>query len=280
MSRAEFGRIAKLVYSESGIVLPDSKQPLVVSRLSKRLRVLGLGSFSDYVQLVEGAQGQDERGCMISALTTNVTRFLREIHHFEQLRQEVLPPLIAEARRGRRVRIWSAGCSTGEEPYSIAFTLLDACPEAARLDIKILATDIDPEVIATAQRGIYPAQALSPLPPATLGKYLQPRGAGQHEVTEAVRELLSFRVLNLLAQWPFRGPFDVIFCRNVVIYLDAETKETLWQRYASVLAPGGYLFIGHSERVSATAMGYFQTAGVTAYRRSGAGQPGPATAPH
>ncbi|MFC7704639.1 CheR family methyltransferase [Plastorhodobacter daqingensis] len=270
LSADEFRRLAKLVYSESGIVLPDSKKPLVISRLSKRLRTLGMQSFAQYLALVESGQGGDERGCMISSLTTNVTRFMREEHHFQRLRTVALPPLIERARRGGRLRIWSAGCSTGEEPYSLAFTLLDMWPEAAKFDVKILATDIDPQVIATATAGQYSEQALEPLPAATRQRYLRPVATrtGYYEVTDVAKGIITFKVLNLLAQWPFQGPFDIIFCRNVVIYLDAETKDVLWRRYAQLLAPGGHLFIGHSERISASAVPYFHSEGVTSYVRT------------
>ncbi len=268
LSDAEFQRLAQLVYKESGIVLAATKKPLVISRLSKRLRTLGLDSFANYLALVENPRGEEERGCMISSLTTNVTRFLREEHHFERLQTVALPPLIERARRGGRVRIWSAGCSTGEEAYSLAFTLLDMCPEAPKLDIKLLATDIDPQVIATGTAGRYGTQILEPLPQAMRSKYLSPAAGGMHEVVEAPRSLISFKVLNLLARWPFQGPFDIIFCRNVVIYLDSPTKDMLWRRFAQVLSPGGHLFIGHSERVSPSATSYFHSEGVTSYVRT------------
>lgn len=275
LDRDVFRRLARLVHGESGIRLTEGKRSLIVSRLSRRLRALGLSDFSEYCTLVEAEAGAEERGRMISALTTNVTRFFREEHHFRQLREEVLPPLIAHARAGGRVRLWSAGCSTGEEPYSLAITLVERFPDAAAHDVRILATDIDPCVIETARRGRYPVASASALPAEMRRRFLPPCKDAHDavEVEEAVRALISFRELNLLARWPFRGRFDVIMCRNVVIYFDAPTQELLWQRFAEALAPGGYLFIGHSERLSSSAAAQFRNSGVTAYCRSGAPAP-------
>jgi len=270
LSTEDFRRLSRLVHSESGIRLTEAKQSLVVSRLSRRLRSLGLANFGQYCALVEGAGGTEERGRMISSLTTNVTRFFREDHHFTQLRESVLPALIARARTGGRVRLWSAGCSTGEEPYSLGFTILDLCPEAERLDLRILASDIDPQVLETARTGRYSVQAGASVPPSLRSRFLRPAQSSgkQLEVAPAPRALISFRELNLLSQWPFRGRFDVIFCRNVVIYFDTSTQDTLWQRFAGALAPGGHLFIGHSERLSSAAGSLFRTAGVTSYTRT------------
>jgi chemotaxis protein methyltransferase CheR len=275
----DFRRLARLVHAESGIRLTEAKQSLVISRLSRRLRSLGLSDFGQYCALVEGAGGAEERGRMISSLTTNVTRFFREEHHFGQLREQVLPPLIARTRAGGRVRLWSAGCSTGEEPYSLAFTLLDLCPEAGRLDLRILASDIDPQVIATAEIGRYPAQAAASVPPALRERFLRPASPGGKlvEVEDEPRRLICYRQLNLLSRWPFRGSFDVIFCRNVVIYFDTPTQDALWQRFAAAMVPGGYLFIGHSERLSPAAGAVFRSAGVTSYTRTEA--PAGAAAP-
>jgi chemotaxis protein methyltransferase CheR len=284
LSPEEFRRLSRLVHSESGIRLTEAKHSLVVSRLSRRLRILGLEGFAQYCTLVEGASGAEERGQMISSLTTNVTRFFREEHHFNQLREKVLPGLIARARAGGRVRLWSAGCSTGEEPYSLAFTLLDLCPDAASLDLRILATDIDPQVIETAQRGTYPAQSANSVPTPLRSRFLRPvdTAGTTLEVDQTVRSLISYRELNLLSRWPFRGQFDVIMCRNVVIYFDNATQEILWQRFAGALPPGGYLFIGHSERLSPDAAAQFQSAGVTSYVRTkrAAHAPGEAACTH
>jgi len=263
----EFAVLAKLVHENSGIVLADAKKGLVVSRLSRRLRELGLGDFAQYCRLLQSAQGTEERAKLISALTTNVTKFFREDHHFRALEKQVFPALIARARSGGRVRIWSAGCSTGEEPYSLAIELLDLCPEAATLDIRILATDIDPQVLARATAGRYPETAISSLPVKRRSRYFASVGT-DCEVAHSLRSIVTFAPLNLIEQWPIRGPFDVIFCRNVVIYFDGATQEKLWHRFAGLIPAGGYLFIGHSERLGRAAERHFATAGITQYRRT------------
>ncbi len=170
----DFRRIAAILHADAGISLADNKATLVYSRLARRLRALGLASFRDYCALVGGRDGLDERQRMLAALTTNVTRFFREPHHFEHLKAKVLPGLVAKARAGGRVRLWSAGCSTGPEPYSIAMTVLEALPEAADLDVRILATDIDPEVVATARDGVYGEDALSAVPPDMRRRWFLP----------------------------------------------------------------------------------------------------------
>ena len=281
LAREDFAALARIVERTTGIQLPDTKRPLMVSRLSKRLRAHGLTSFADYRRMIErgDAAGQEELARMISSLTTNVTRFFREKGHFDHLARDVLPELIARARGGGRVRLWSAGCSTGEEPYSLAFTLLLACPDATRLDIRILATDIDPDVVRVGAQGVYPEAAIRALPPDHRTRFFSPAapGADSWEVAAPARELIVFRVLNLIHDWPFRGSFDVILCRNVVIYFDSETQDRLWTRFAARLRAGGRLCIGHSERISAEARRYFTLDGVTSYRRNDAptGRGGP-----
>lgn len=278
LTDADFSALAQLIHRETGIFMPPSKRALMQSRLYKRLRAHGLDSFDQYRALLESGAGSAERRELISAITTNVTRFLREPHHFEELRAEVLPPLIAEARRGGRIRIWSAGCATGEEPYSLAFTILDLFPEAPRHDIRILATDLDPGVIRSAARGCYPEPGLAPLPPDARQRYFRSAAPGHHAVREDPRRLVTFRVLNLLGGWPFRGAFDVIFCRNVVIYFDAETQRQLWPRFAGAQTrPGARLFIGHSERVSDDARAFYRLGRGASYVRTDL--PAPATGP-
>lgn len=270
----DFAAMARLVERTTGIQLPETKRPLMVSRLSKRLRALGLTSFTDYRQMIERGDdsGREELARMISSLTTNVTRFFRENGHFEHLARDVLPDLIARARAGARVRLWSAGCSTGEEPYSLAFTLLSACPDATRLDIRILATDIDPDVVRVGAQGIYPEATIRALSPDHRTRFFSEAAPGTDgcEVAAPARELIVFRVLNLIHDWPFRGSFDVILCRNVVIYFNSETQDRLWTRFAARLPEGGRLYIGHSERISADARRYFALDGVTSYRRNAA----------
>ena len=271
--RAEdFRRIAAMLHADAGIFLPEAKSTLVYSRLVKRLRALGLESFRDYCAFLDEAGGADERQQMMAALTTNVTRFFREPHHFDYLRTKVLPPLLEAARRGGRVRIWSAGCSKGHEPYSIAMTVLSLMPEAAERDVRILASDIDPNVVEEGRAGRYDRGALEGVPPADLKRFFRPEGRGNetwYAVTDDMRRLVAFRELNLMGQWPMAGRFDVIFCRNVVIYFDEATQARIWDRFSEKLLPGGLLCIGHSERLSGPAQGRFTNVGITIYRHAG-----------
>lgn len=270
-SDGNFALIAAMAKQDFGLHLDSAKKSLVYSRLARRLRALKLPNFDDYCRVLEAEpEGGAERRHLLSALTTNVTQFFREAHHFETLARDVLPPLIARARDGGRVRLWSAGCSTGPEPYSIAATLLEPCPEAPRLDIRILATDIDPQVLAVAEAGRYATQVVADLPQARQARLFDRRTEGGHLVRPELRRLVAFRPLNLIGDWPMSGRFDVIFCRNVAIYFDPPTQERLWQRFAERLAPGGHLFIGHSERLTGPATAQFSSAGVTVYRRAGA----------
>ncbi len=268
LTDADFRRLAGIVTGTTGIMMPDSKRQLVYSRLARRLRALRMTRFSDYIDLIESPDGGAEHEELLVAITTNVTSFFREAHHFETLTREVLPGLVARARNGGRVRIWSAACSSGEEPYSIACSILDLCPEAPRLNIRILATDIDRSVLDSASAGLYPASSRSDEIAARLKKHVEPvDGADSFRFGREARGLITFKRLNLIEAWPFSGPFDVIFCRNVVIYFERHTQERLWPRFHDALAPGGYLMIGHSERISGPAEARFQTAGVTTYRK-------------
>ncbi|MFO1237065.1 MAG: protein-glutamate O-methyltransferase [Alphaproteobacteria bacterium] len=267
LSRRNFENIAGLLRTESGIHLPESKAMLVYSRLAKRLRQTGCPDFDAYWELIDSPAGAQERQAMFAALTTNVTRFFREPHHFDHLKKTVLPELVATARAGGRVRLWSSACSTGEEPYSIALTVLDMLPEAARLDVKILATDIDPVVVATARAGIYRADVQSVVPQPLRDKWLaRDRESGAWRVKDEVKALVTFNQLNLIGAWPIKGPFDVIFCRNVVIYFEDETQAHVWGRFHKMLAPEGRLYVGHSERVDVP--GYVSD-GLTVYRKTG-----------
>lgn len=266
-SDAAFGKIKSLLKQRSGIDLGDAKRMLVYGRLARRLRALSLTSFSEYLPLIDDAES-DEAKNFLNALTTNVTEFFRESHHFEFLTQRVLPE--TQTRRGqRKLRVWSAGCSTGEEPYSIAITLAMA-GGAEDWDTKVLATDIDSDVLDHAQRGVYTLDKLGKLSQAQL-RYFQ-RGTGANSqlarVKPELKELIAFKQLNLLGQWQMQGPFDVIFCRNVVIYFDVATRERLVRRFASLLMPGGYLFMGHSESLTANSLRELEPCGKTAYRRT------------
>jgi chemotaxis protein methyltransferase CheR len=262
----DFCTIAQILMSEAGISLGENKANLVYSRLAKRLRALRLASFRDYCDLVTSPEGDAERGEMIAALTTNVTRFFREQHHFDHLRDDILPPLLAFAKKGGRLRFWSAACSSGEEPYSIGMTILSVQPNAPQHDVKILATDIDPNVIAFGEKGVYPESALESVPSAMSSRWFVPEARGFMRVGDALRALVSFRRLNLIGSWPMQGRFHAIFCRNVVIYFSHDTQTRVWDRMAPLLEPEGALYIGHSERINGPAERILKNDGITTYR--------------
>lgn len=274
LSDGEFDAISRVIRQETGIVITAPKRSMLVSRLARRLRALGLPDFSAYLRLLEGEAGEAEREQLVSAITTNVTSFFREPHHFEAL-AGMLPAFLERAKAGGRIRIWSAGCSTGQEAYSIAATILEHSPELARLDLRILATDIDPVVVETARQGIYDQRLLGDNPPRAIRRFIEERqGSGNIAVAPALRSLIRFEVLNLLETWPFAGKFDVIFCRNVVIYFDAETRRSLWTRFAGRIPAGGVLFIGHSERMDPLLEPCFTPTGMTQYLRTPHEAPG------
>ncbi len=248
-SAKDFRYLAALVHERTGIVLASHKMNLVYARLTRRLRALRLTSYGEYCRLLQSEAGAEEIGFLINAITTNLTKFFREGHHFDHLR-EVLrrshPPAPGGGRR--RLRIWSAGCSSGEEPYSIAMTVVDAIADLAQWDARILATDLDSSVLDVAEAGAYRGEAVAGLPkPLRLRHFERDAGTDQWMVAAAVRRLVAFRQLNLLDSWPMRGPFDAIFCRNVMIYFDAAAKNDLVRRFAALLKPCGWLYVGHSE---------------------------------
>lgn len=266
MSEAAFAAIAKLARSEAGLVLTPGKATMVQSRLRKRLRSLGLNDFESYSRYVCSPDGEAERRQMISALTTNVSHFFREAHHFALLREKLFPSLVGRARSGGRIRIWSAGCSSGQEPFSIAMALLSHAPDMAQHDVLILGSDIDPSIVATAEAATYSPQQISGIPPDLRKAHLVPAGDGLHRMAPQLRRMVRFRELNLLGPWPMKGRFDAIFCRNVVIYFDQTTQNGLWPRFHQMLAPDGWLFLGHSERISDEAGHLYHSVGQTAYR--------------
>lgn len=271
LALGDFKRIAAIMKKEAGISMSDDKVNLVHARLQKRLRALGLKSFRPYIALVEGqsAEGRAERKTLLNALTTNLTRFYREPHHFQHLAKTALPPLIKKAKNGGRIRIWSAGCSTGEESYSIASIIHLLCPEAARLDIKILASDIDSNVLQTGRRAVYNESSVNNLPPKVRSRYfLQDEdNPSDYHVSQDLKSLVSFKQLNLNApNWPMKGKFDILFCRNTVIYFDEETQVKIWTKFQNQMKDAGYLYIGHSERVTGPAESVFEKAGVTIYQ--------------
>ena len=276
LSPPAFARVARLASSAAGLTIAPTKIAMVQSRLQRRLRALGIASFEEYLGLVEGDGGRGELRQMISVLTTNVSHFFREAHHFETLRKEVLPDLLARARAGERVRLWSAGCSSGQEPLTIAMEVLRLDPQAGERDLRILGTDIDPAILEVARAGRYAEGLMGGVGAEDRLRFFEADGdawlAGP-----ALRKLVSFRELNLLAPWPMTGRFDVIFCRNVVIYFDEATQRRLWPRFAEALRPGGWMFVGHSERIPDDSGTGFVNTGVTTYRTgidpAGAGRP-------
>lgn len=263
----DFRYIQRVVREHSGIVLSDTKRNMVYSRLARRLRELRLQRFSDYLNLLERDE-DGELGQFINAMTTNLTAFFRENHHFEFLSGTVVPE-VASRSVGRRMRVWSAGCSTGEEPYSLAITLQEATGGLAGWDARILATDLDTRVIATGERGVYREDRIEGLDHGRRQRwFLKGRGAsaGMVRVSTELQDMIRFRQLNLLRPWPMKGPFDVIFCRNVVIYFDKDTQRVLFDRFADLMTDGGYLFIGHSESLFKVS-DRFELLGNTIYRK-------------
>jgi chemotaxis protein methyltransferase CheR len=269
LTRRDLTEIAAMIYADAGIYLNETKASLVYSRLSKHIRALGLSGFREYCELVASPDGAAERREMLSHLTTNFTRFFRENHHFDHLRDHVLPGLIARAKSGGRVRLWSAACSDGQEPYSMALTVLSQFPNVFDYDFRILATDIDPKILAQARAGVYDESALETVTPTMRKQWfteVNVNGRTKFEISEKVKKLITYNELNLMTQWPFKGNFDVIFCRNVVIYFDEPTQIKIWNRFATLLPVGGHLYIGHSERVAGEAKALFDNTGITTYR--------------
>lgn len=253
ISDQEFRLFQDLVKVHTGIALTEHKRNLVCSRLGKRLRALGLPSFRKYYEYLSAEAGQVELEHFVNAITTNKTDFYREKPHFDFLERELVPAWKARATRTgeRRIRIWSAGCSTGEEPYTIAITLRKAIENLLAWDVRILASDIDTEVLARAAQGIYSADRIGEIPKSIVERHFL-QGTGVHDglvqVTPEIKKLITFRRINLQdAQWPVQALFDCIFCRNVIIYFDKPTQRRLMERFAGYLKDDGHLFLGHSE---------------------------------
>jgi chemotaxis protein methyltransferase CheR len=248
LRRREFDLICRTMYERFGIDL-EGKEVLVAARLGKKLRELGLSSFEQYWKRIEQDASGESLTAMVDALTTNHTSFFRETQHFDYLRATILPSL----KQSGQIRLWSAACSTGEEPYSIAFTSLEALGAEAARKVQILATDISTRVLAVAERGIYPAERFRSREPAALRSFLlkgSGDSAGHYCIRKEVRSLVSFRRLNLMEDFSPMGMFHVIFCRNVMIYFDQKTQESLVKRLTERLEPGGHLLIGHAESLN------------------------------
>lgn len=268
MTDGDFDFIRREVYDICGIVLGDHKKQMVYSRLTRRIRALGLSSFTDYIDYLK-MNKEAELSDFVNAITTNLTSFFRENHHFEFLKKTALNELIQANARTRRLRIWSAGCSTGEEPYSITMTVLDALPKSG-WDYKLLATDLDSNVLTKASEGVYSTEQVEMLPRIYAKRWFmrstETQGQSRCKIKKELKSFVHFKRLNLLADWPMSGSFDIIFCRNVLIYFDQKTKDNLLERYAKYLRPGGFLFIGHSESMKRDSE-QFESLGNTIYRR-------------
>ncbi len=249
LTRDDMGFISKLVYEHAGIVIREHKEAMTRGRLARRVKALGLHSVAEYCAYLKTPQAADEIPELINAVTTNHTSFFRERHHFDHLRKDVLPRLVQErsGRRGR-IRIWCSAASSGEEPYSIAAVSRDVLGNRSDVDFKILATDIDTDILAKAEAAVYSPDQFDRLPSDVKPLLkLENSSRGEARISEDLRRMIAFKRLNLIERWPMSGPFDVIFCRNVFIYFDTQTKASILDRFVTLLAPGGFLYLGHSE---------------------------------
>jgi chemotaxis protein methyltransferase CheR len=254
LTEAEFQQLRAFIHLHTGIALSDHKRALVYARLAKRLRHHHLECFADYYTLLtEQDPAGEELVEMINCITTNKTDFFREAHHFRFLADHAFPHFRARAAGGgsRRLRLWSAGTASGEEAYTLAMSVREAFPVHETWDIRILATDIDTRVLAHAELGEYTAEQATRIPDVLLHRYFyhgEGENAGRVQAKQMLKDLIRFRRLNLVDEtWPMRGLFEVIFCRNVIIYFDRVTQRRLIDRFTQLLSPGGYLFLGHSE---------------------------------
>ncbi|HEY5996659.1 MAG TPA: protein-glutamate O-methyltransferase CheR [Candidatus Deferrimicrobiaceae bacterium] len=277
LTDADFVKFRRIIHETAGITLNQGKKELLRARLGKVMRRRGIPSFHEYLAIIENDASGEELTALLDAVSTNVTSFFREPDHFHFMESTVLPALI-DARRGageRKLRIWCAGCSTGEEPYSLAVTLRETLPDVDSWDTKILATDISTRVLQVARHGIYSRDKLKAMPSPVVNRWFVPAElhgeTGYYRVQNTLRKMITFARLNLQGEYPFKGPFDAIFCRNVMIYFDRPTQETLVNRCHHYLADGGYLFIGHSESLNSIAhpLKYIRPA---VYRKAGAAQ--------
>lgn len=251
-----FYSFSELVYHQCGINLHEGKKALLQARLNKRLRATGISSYEDYFAYVTSPQNGAELVHFLDSVSTNLTYFFREPQHFDFLSEVAMPALIEEKRKERstRIRVWSAGCSTGEEAYSLAMCILATLDSTHKWDFRILATDISTRVLEFAARGVYSDEKIQKVPQYLRNLHFHKlpaeNGRNQYRVAEHLKRIVTFRRLNLKEQFPFKGPFDYIFCRNVMIYFDKKTQETLINNVAGYLGQGGYLFVGHSESLT------------------------------
>lgn len=256
----DFDRIRRFIHQRAGIALNPSKKDMVYGRLVRRIRALQLPSFTAYLERLFSERGGEELEHFVNALTTNLTYFFREEHHF---------PILADHLRSRsgEVSIWCCAASTGEEPYSLAMTALETASSGARLNVNIVATDLDTNVLRVGAEGIYGAEAINKLPAGMANRYFDRVDDQRWRAKPALRQMIRFQQLNLVdPQWPVRGPFDAIFCRNVMIYFDRDTQLAVLRRFAPLLKPDGLLFVGHSENFY-HATDLFRLRGKTVYER-------------
>lgn len=262
LSDTDFRKIVAIAACEAGLAIPEAKRSLVQSRIARRMRALGLSNCQDYLLSLDNNHAETEN--LICALTTNVSHFFREKHHFDYIRDRIL-----HDNTPTKLRFWSAGCSNGQEAYSLAFELLKAIPDAAHRDIRILASDIDTNVLTKASQGTYSENEIDGVPKRERAEYFERLSDGQFQISKMVRDMVRFRHLNLNgSHWPMKGPFDAILCRNVVIYFSDETQAKLWPRFRALLPAGGHLMLGHSERLHPLDGSGFEAAGVTTYRKT------------
>ena len=255
LSNREFDRISDLVYKHCGINLHEGKKELVRSRLAKRLRALKLDSFDGYLDFATKEGNADEFTQLIDSISTNLTSFFREKQHFDYLSDTFFPALLSrkQASGDNRIRAWSAGCSSGEEAYTISITIKEAIQGNSRWDAKVLATDISTRVLKVAKEGVYDKKRIDPVPPEQKHKYLVRKKGGvgdMYEVSDALKSMVYFAQLNLMGEWPIKTKLDFIFCRNVMIYFDKSTQQRLVNRFYDRLDSGGVLFTGHSESLT------------------------------
>lgn len=274
LTDADFEKFRRIIYETAGITLNEGKKELLRARLGKIMRRRGIDSFREYLTVIEADASGEELTVLLDAVSTNVTSFFREPDHFRFMESTVLPAIIAARTRPaeRKLRIWCAGCSTGEEPYSLAVTLRETLPDVDSWDAKILATDISTRVLQIARHGIYSQDKLKAMPSPVVNRWFVPAevqgDSGYFRVQNILRKMVTFAHLNLHAEYPFKGPFDAIFCRNVMIYFDRPTQEALVNRYHKYLADDGYLFIGHSESLNSIAHP-FKYVRPAVYRKTG-----------
>ncbi|MGD8483658.1 MAG: protein-glutamate O-methyltransferase CheR [Thioalkalispiraceae bacterium] len=266
LTEKHYNFVRKLVAERTGIALSDAKRDMIYGRLTRRLRALDLSNFDDYCAILKDGNDEQELIEFTNAITTNLTAFFREQHHFDYLGNTVLPELM-RTKQNRSIRIWSAGCSSGEEPYSIAMVVNEVVP--ADWDVRILATDLDSNMVERARAGIYPLERVEGISKQRLRNWVR-RGKGSKsnmvKMSSDLQDIIRFKQLNLMHDWPMRGKFDIIFCRNVVIYFSKDTQKQLFNRYADIMTDNSHLFIGHSESLYKVS-DRFKLLGQTMYKK-------------